>query len=110
VKDVFMPISPEFNKEKGEMRAQYSRETPLAELDQSSIETYSLHVVRVGIPKRNKDVTFSIVLDKTSKFETRPITSDKQGLSSSPIYEASILRKLQRKARVIGPMASPNLR
>lgn len=75
--------SPEFNKEKGEMRAQYSRETPLAELEQSSIQTNSLHIVRVGISKRNKDLIFSITLDETSKSETRPITSGKRDLEPS---------------------------
>jgi hypothetical protein len=89
VKDVFLAISPEFNKEKGEMRVRYSRETPLSEPEQTSIETTSLHIVRVGIPKRNKEVTFSIVMDQTSRFETRPITSGKSGRDSSPINQAN---------------------
>jgi hypothetical protein len=83
VQDVLMPISPEFDKQKGAMSVEYSRETPLA-FDQTRVETHSLHIVRVGIPKRNKDAIFSIVTDEKEKFAVRPITSEKKDVSSSP--------------------------
>jgi len=83
VKDLLIPISPEFDTEKGELRVQYSREIP-SSLDQSRIETHSLHLSQTGSAKTNKPLILSIVMDQNGKYAVRPITSDKKDLSSSP--------------------------